>query len=68
MIINLNTPPFINPPKNQKGKKLTSEQIENNQAISKERIRVEHSIGGVKVFFILSLIITAFAIIELAGS
>jgi hypothetical protein len=41
------------PTKKPKGKELTPEQKEHNQAISKERIRVEHSIGGVKVFGIV---------------
>jgi hypothetical protein len=41
------------PTKKLKGKELTPEQKERNQAISKERIRVEHSIGGVKVFGIV---------------
>jgi len=41
------------PTKKPKGKELTPEQREYNQAISKERIRVEHSIGGVKVFGIV---------------
>ena len=37
------------PTKKPKGKELTPEQKEQNKQISKERIRVEHSIGGVKV-------------------
>lgn len=41
------------PTKKPKGKELTQEQKEHNQTISKERIRVEHSIGGVKVFGIV---------------
>lgn len=38
------------PTKKPKGKELTSEQKEQNRLISGQRIRVEHSIGGVKVF------------------
>jgi hypothetical protein len=41
------------PTKKPKGKELTPEQKEQNKQISKERIRVEHSIGGVKVFAIV---------------
>lgn len=41
------------PTKKPKGKELTAEQKEQNKQISKERIRVEHSIGGVKVFGIV---------------
>lgn len=36
------------PTKKPKGKELTVEQKEQNKQISKERTRVEHSIGGVK--------------------
>jgi len=32
---------------------MTPRQKEHNQAISTERIRVEHSIGGIKVFGIV---------------
>ena len=38
------------PMKKPKGKELTAEQKQHNKDISKERIGVEHSIGGVKVF------------------
>ncbi len=41
------------PMKKPKGKELTAEQKQNNKEISKERIGVEHSIGGVKVFDIV---------------
>ena len=41
------------PTKKPKGKELTAEQKEQNRQISKERIRVEHSIGGVKAFGIV---------------
>jgi hypothetical protein len=41
------------PTKKPKGKELTAEQKEQNRQISKERIRVEHSIGGVKTFGIV---------------
>ena len=38
------------PMKKPKGKVLTTEQKQKNKALSVERIVVEHSIGGVKVF------------------
>ena len=41
------------PKKKPKGGELTPAEKECNQAISKERIGVEHSIGGVKVFHIV---------------
>ena len=41
------------PTKKPKGKELTTEQKEQNRLISGQRIRVEHSIGGVKVFGIV---------------
>jgi hypothetical protein len=41
------------PKKKPKGGQLTSAEKEHNQAISKERMGVEHSIGGVKVFHIV---------------
>jgi hypothetical protein len=41
------------PMKKPKGKELTPEQKQQNKDISKERIGVEHSIGGVKVFSIV---------------
>jgi len=41
------------PTKKPKGKELTTEQKEQNRLISEQRIRVEHSIGGVKVFGIV---------------
>ena len=42
--------------KKPKGKELTAEQKQHNTDISKERIGVEHSIGGVKVFGIVHAI------------
>jgi hypothetical protein len=44
------------PTKKPKGKELTTEQKEQNRLISKERIGVEHSIGGVKAFAIVRCI------------
>jgi hypothetical protein len=41
------------PKKKPKGKELTPEEKEQNRQISIERISVEHSIGGVKVFAIV---------------
>lgn len=41
------------PKKKPKGGELTAAEKEENRAISKERIGVEHSIGGVKVFHIV---------------
>lgn len=41
------------PIKKPKGQDLTSEQKQKNKALSGERIGVEHSIGGVKVFRIV---------------
>ena len=41
------------PKKKPKGKELTPEEKEQNRLISSERIGVEHSIGGVKVFAIV---------------
>lgn len=38
------------PMKKPKGKELSAEQKQKNQAISRERISIEHSIGGTKVF------------------
>ena len=38
------------PTKKPKGKELTAEQKEQNRRFSKEYIRVEHSIGGVKAY------------------
>ncbi len=35
--------------KKPKGKELTTEQKQNNKELSRERIGVEHSIGGIKV-------------------
>jgi hypothetical protein len=41
------------PIKKPKGKELTTEQKQKNKELSAERIGVEHSIGGVKVFRIV---------------
>lgn len=41
------------PKKRGRGKELTPEEKERNRQISRERIGVEHSIGGVKVFAIV---------------
>lgn len=41
------------PMKKPKGKELTAQQKQKNKEISKERIGVEHSIGGIKVFGIV---------------
>ena len=41
------------PKKKPKGGQLTLAEKEHNQLISQQRIRVEHSIGGVKVFRIV---------------
>ena len=41
------------PTKEPIGKELTAEQKEQNRQISKDRIRVEHSIGSVKIFGIM---------------
>ena len=41
------------PMKKPKGKELTAEQKQKNKELSRERIGVEHSIGGVKVFRIV---------------
>jgi DDE superfamily endonuclease len=42
------------PHKKPKGKELTDEQKEENKGISSERVVVEHSIGGLKRYRILS--------------
>lgn len=47
----------VQPTKKPKGKELTAEQKQNNRDISKERITIEHSIGGVKIFRIVKDII-----------
>jgi len=39
--------------KKPKGKELTTEQKQTNKELSKERIGVEHSIGGIKVYRIV---------------
>ncbi len=40
----------MQPKKKPKGGKLAPEEKEANRRISRERVRVEHSIAGVKVF------------------
>lgn len=40
----------VQPTKKPKGKELTAEQKQENRDISRERITIEHSIGGVKIF------------------
>ncbi len=42
------------PKKKPRGKELTPEEKESNRRISRERVKVEHSIGGVKVFRIVA--------------
>jgi hypothetical protein len=44
----------LQPTKKPRGKELTPEQKEANRAVSRERISVEHSLGGVKIFHIAS--------------
>jgi hypothetical protein len=44
------------PTKKPRGKELSPEQKEENRKISSERVFVEHSIGGIKVFHIVSTI------------
>ena len=44
------------PTKKPRGKELSPEQKEENRKISGERVFVEHSIGGIKVFHIVSTI------------
>lgn len=44
------------PTKKPRGKELNPEQKEENRKISSQRVSVEHSIGGVKVFHIVSTI------------
>jgi hypothetical protein len=44
----------VQPKKKPRGKELTPEEKASNRGISRERIGVEHSIGGVKVFGIVS--------------
>ena len=42
------------PKKKPRGKELTPEEKESNRLISRVRVKVEHSIGGVKVFRIVA--------------
>ena len=44
------------PTKKPRGKELSPEQKDENRKISSERVSVEHSIGGVKVFHVVSTI------------
>jgi hypothetical protein len=44
------------PTKKPRGKELNPEQKEENRKISSERVLIEHSIGGIKVFHIVSAI------------
>jgi len=44
---------IIQPKKKPRGAELTDDEKMQNRAIAKERIRVEHSIGGLKVFAIV---------------
>lgn len=44
---------IVQPKKKPRGKELTEEEKASNRAISQERVPVEHSIGGVKVFRIV---------------
>jgi DDE superfamily endonuclease/Helix-turn-helix of DDE superfamily endonuclease len=49
-------PAIEQPTKKPRGKELTPEQKEENRKISRDRVLVEHSIGGVKVFHVVSTI------------
>jgi hypothetical protein len=49
-------PSIQQPTKKPRGKELSPEQKEENRKISRDRVLVEHSIGGVKVFHIVSTI------------
>src|SRR6202030_4585281 len=44
------------PTKKPRGKELSPEQKEENRKISSKRVLIEHSIGGIKVFHIVSTI------------
>jgi len=44
------------PTKKPRGKEWTPEQKEENRQISTQRVSVEHSIGGIKIFHIVSVI------------
>lgn len=44
------------PTKKPRGKELSPEQKQENRLISRDRVLVEHSIGGVKVFHVVSTI------------
>ena len=47
---------IIQPKKKPRGATLSLEENAQNTAISKERIQIEHSIGGVKVFAVVGYI------------
>lgn len=51
---------IIQPKKKPRGKALTDEEKRHNTLISKQRITVEHSIGGVKVFGIVGQVFRNF--------
>jgi hypothetical protein len=47
----------VQPTKKPKGKELTAEEKQQNREISNERITIEHSIGGVKIFRVVKEVI-----------
>lgn len=47
----------VQPTKKPNGKELTAEEKQHNRSISKERITIEHTIGGVKIFRIVKDIV-----------
>jgi DDE superfamily endonuclease len=49
-------PTIEQPTKKPRGKELSPEQKEENRKISRDRVLIEHSIGGVKVFHIVATI------------
>jgi hypothetical protein len=53
---------IIQPKKKPRGSQLTLEEKTQNTAISKQRITVEHSIGGVKVFGIVGQVFRNFKV------
>ncbi len=55
----VNTTTF-QPTKKPKGRELTTQQKANNRMLSQQRIGVEHSLGGVKVFRIVSDVLRNF--------
>ena len=48
------------PTKKPRGKELSAEQKQANRQISSQRVAVEHSIGGIKIFHIVSLVFRNF--------